>query len=65
MPTCPSVRKEQFSSQMTDFPEILYWVILLKYVEKIPALVKSKVKFTLEQAMKAQRGRKGIALPFL
>jgi hypothetical protein len=26
---------------------------------------KSKVKFTLEQAMKAQRGSKGIALLFL
>jgi hypothetical protein len=40
-------------------------VILLKSVEKVPNLVKSKVKFILEQAMKAQRGRKGIALNFL
>jgi hypothetical protein len=27
--------------------------------------VKVKVKFALEQAMKAQRGSRGIALPFL
>jgi hypothetical protein len=30
-----------------------------------PALVKVKVKFTLQQAMKAQRGSRGIALLFL
>jgi hypothetical protein len=29
------------------------------------ALVNVKVKFTLEQAMKAQRGSRGIALLFL
>jgi hypothetical protein len=28
-------------------------------------IVQSKVKFTLEQAMKAQRGSRGIALLFL
>jgi hypothetical protein len=27
--------------------------------------IKVKVKFTLEEAMKAQRGSRGIALPFL
>jgi hypothetical protein len=40
----------------------IYKVIINHLVSE---LVKVKVKFTLEQAMKAHRGRRGIALLFL
>jgi hypothetical protein len=40
-------------------------MLFLSYLNQNRKVVTSKVKFTLEQAMKAQRGRRGIALLFL
>jgi hypothetical protein len=42
---------------------VLY--LYLIYLKKISVKVKPKVKFALQQAMKAQRGSRGIALLFL
>ena len=44
----------------------MYYVVVYKYI--LPLYIyegKVKVKFTLEQATKAQRGSKGIAVHFL
>jgi hypothetical protein len=41
--------------------------VIIENIMKCPVLfikIKVKVKFTLEQAMKAQRGSRGVALPF-
>jgi hypothetical protein len=38
--------------------------IILQYCFKVKVMVRVKVKFTLEQATKAQRGSRGIALLF-
>jgi hypothetical protein len=53
-PVRPSVRMEQLGSHWKDFHEILYF-----------SKIKVKVKFTPEQATKANRGSSGIALRFL
>ena len=39
-------------------------LVLLSYIKIRLPMAKVKVKFTLEQATKAQRGSRGIALPF-
>jgi hypothetical protein len=41
------------------------WTHVYKSSSKERTEVKEKVKFSLEQAMKAQRGSRGIALLFL
>ena len=45
--------------------EILVYIVVLLWKKTFFSMVKVKVKFSLEQAMKAQRGSRGIALLFL
>jgi hypothetical protein len=44
-----------------SYPTACFFATVIKYVLE----VKVKVKFTLEQAMKVQKGSRGIALLFL